>query len=55
LPSLARFNAVTIAGPIELDNSSLQGFDLGAKIQGINPISGTSNGTEIQKAERSCQ
>jgi len=42
-------NAVTIAGPIELDNSSLQGFDLGAKIQGINPISGTSNGTEIQK------
>jgi AsmA protein len=36
-------NAVTIAGPIELDNSSLQGFDLGAKIQGINPISGTSN------------
>jgi AsmA protein len=42
-------NAVTIAGPIEIDNSSLQGFDLGAKIQGINPISGTSNGTEIQK------
>lgn len=42
-------NAVTIAGPIELDNSSLQGFDLGAKIQGINPIGGTSNGTEIQK------
>jgi AsmA protein len=42
-------NAITIAGPIELDNSSLQGFDLGAKIQGINPISGTSNGTEIQK------
>lgn len=42
-------NAITIAGPIELDNSSLQGFDLGAKIQGINPIGGTSNGTEIQK------
>jgi AsmA protein len=42
-------NALTIAGPIELDNSSLQGFDLGSKIQGINPISGTSNGTEIQK------
>jgi AsmA protein len=42
-------NAITIAGPIELDNSSLQGFDLGARIQGINPISGTSNGTEIQK------
>jgi AsmA protein len=42
-------NAINIAGPIELDNSSLQGFDLGAKIQGINPIGGTSNGTEIQK------
>ncbi len=42
-------NAITIAGPIELDNSSLQGFDLGSKIQGINPIGGTSNGTEIQK------
>jgi AsmA protein len=42
-------NALTIAGPIELDNSQLNGFDLGAKIQGINPISGTSNGTEIRK------
>ncbi len=42
-------NAITIAGPIELDNSSLQGFDLGSKIQGIDPIGGTSNGTEIQK------
>jgi AsmA protein len=42
-------NALTIAGPIELDNSQLAGFDLGGKIQGINPISGTSGGTEIQK------
>ena len=42
-------NALTISGPIELDNSQLTGFDLGSKIQGINPISGTSNGTEIQK------
>jgi AsmA protein len=42
-------NAVVIAGPIELDNSQLAGFDLGSKIQGINPISGTSNGTEIRK------
>jgi AsmA protein len=42
-------NATTISGPIELDNSQLEGFDLGSKIQGINPISGTSNGTEIQK------
>jgi len=42
-------DAITIAGPIELDNSRLQGFDLGGKIQGINPISGTAGGTEIQK------
>jgi len=42
-------NATTIAGPIELDNSQLAGFDLGSKIQGINPIGGTSSGTEIQK------
>ncbi len=42
-------NALTIAGPIELDNSQLAGFDLGGKIQGITPISGTSGGTEIQK------
>jgi len=42
-------NAITIAGPVELENSQLQGFDLGSKIQGMNPISGTSNGTEIQK------
>lgn len=42
-------NAITIAGPIELDNSQLEGFDLGGKIQGINPLSGTAGGTEIQK------
>ena len=42
-------NAITIAGPVEIDNTQLTGFDLGSKIQGINPISGTSNGTEIQK------
>ncbi len=42
-------NALTIAGPVELDNSRLAGFDLGGKIQGINPLGGTSGGTEIQK------
>jgi AsmA protein len=42
-------NATTIFGPFELDNSALEGFDLGSRIQGINPLSGTSNGTEIQK------
>jgi len=42
-------DATTIAGPVELDNSQLAGFDLGSKIQGINPLSGTSKGTEIRK------
>ncbi|MGC9199835.1 MAG: AsmA family protein [Acidobacteriaceae bacterium] len=42
-------DALTIAGPVELDNSQLAGFDLGSQIQGINPIQGTSGGTEIQK------
>jgi AsmA protein len=42
-------SSTTISGPIELDNSQLEGFDLGSRIQGVNPISGTSNGTEIQK------
>ena len=42
-------NAIVIAGPVELDNSKLSGFDLGGKIQGINPLGGTSGGTEIQK------
>ncbi len=38
-----------IAGPVELDNTQLSGFDLGSKIQGINPLGGTSGGTGIQK------
>jgi AsmA protein len=42
-------NAITIAGPVELDNSQLAGFDLGSKIQGINPLGGTNGGTQIQK------
>jgi AsmA protein len=42
-------NAITIAGPVELDNSQLAGFDLGSRIQGINPLGGTSGGTQIQK------
>jgi AsmA protein len=42
-------NAIVIAGPVELDNSKLSGFDLGGKIQGINPLGGTGGGTEIQK------
>ena len=40
--------ATTIAGPVEIDNTQLAGFDLGSKIQGLNPIGGTSGGTAIQ-------
>jgi AsmA protein len=41
--------ATTIAGPVEMDNTQLAGFDLGSKIQGINRLAGTSGGTGIQK------
>jgi AsmA protein len=39
----------TIAGPVELDNSKLAGFDLGSRISGINPFGGRGEGTRIQK------
>ncbi len=42
-------SATTIAGPVEIDNSELAGFDLGSRIQGMNPFGGTSHGTQIQK------
>ena len=38
----------TLAGPVEIDNTRLAGFDLGSKIQGLNPFGGSSGGTEIQ-------
>ncbi len=38
----------TIAGPVEIDNSMLAGFDLGSKIQGLNPFGGSQGGTKIQ-------
>ena len=41
--------ATTISGPVEIDNTQLAGFDLGSKIQGINPLGGTGGGTQIQK------
>jgi len=40
--------ATTIAGPVEIDNTRLAGFDLGSKIQGLNPLGGTGGGTAIQ-------
>jgi AsmA protein len=39
----------TIAGPVELDNSKLAGFDLGSRIGGINPFGEKGEGTRIQK------
>ena len=42
-------SAMVIAGPVEIDNSQLAGFDLGSKIEGINPLKGTGGGTAIEK------
>ena len=42
----------TIAGPVEIDNSSLAGFNLGSKIQGLNPLGGAAaNATQIQQVK----
>jgi AsmA protein len=38
----------TLAGSVEIDNTKLAGFDLGSKIQGLDPMRGTSDGTRIQ-------
>ena len=40
--------ATTISGPVEIDNTRLAGFDLGSKIQGLNPFGSTRGGTAIQ-------
>jgi AsmA protein len=40
--------ATTIAGPVEIDNTRLAGFDLGSKIEGLGHMGGTSGGTAIQ-------
>ena len=41
-------NAPTISGPVEVDNTRLAGFDLGSKIGGLKPVSGSQGGTAIQ-------
>ncbi len=41
-------NALTISGPVEVDNTRLAGFDLGSKIQGLKPTGGSQGGTAIQ-------
>ncbi len=38
----------TLAGPVEIDNTKLLGFDLASKIEGMTPLTGTSGGTQIQ-------
>jgi AsmA protein len=38
----------TLAGPVEIGNTKLTGYDLGSKIEGLSPLAGTSGGTEIQ-------
>lgn len=40
--------SANMTGPVEIDNSRLAGFDLGSRIQGMNPLGGTSSGTQIQ-------
>jgi AsmA protein len=40
--------ATTINGPVQIANTRLAGFDLGSRIQGLNPMGGTSGGTSIQ-------
>jgi AsmA protein len=42
-------DAMVIAGPVSIDNTQLAGFDLGSKIQGLNPFKSKTGGTEIQK------
>lgn len=41
--------APDIAGPVEVANTRLAGFDLGSKIQGLKALGGTGGGTTIQK------
>jgi AsmA protein len=40
--------AATIAGPVEIDNAKLAGFDLASKIEGLNALGGSRGGTEIR-------
>lgn len=40
--------APTTTGPVEINNTKLAGFDLGSKIEGLTPIGGMGNGTEIR-------
>ncbi len=40
--------ATDIAGPVEISNTRLSGFDIGSRIQGLRPTGSSGGGTEIQ-------
>lgn len=40
--------AATIHGPVEIDNTQLAGFDIGSRIEGLNPFGSKGAGTTIQ-------
>jgi len=40
--------AATVTGPVEIDNTRLAGFDLGSRIEGLNHLPGTGEGTDIR-------
>jgi AsmA protein len=42
-------NALVISGPVSVDNTELAGYDLGSKIEGLNPFKSKTGGTAIQK------
>ena len=41
-------SAVTLTGPVEIDNTQLAGFDIGSRIEGLNPFGSKGSGTGIQ-------
>lgn len=41
-------SAPVIAGPVEIDNTALAGFDLGSKMQGLKALHALGNTTEIR-------
>ncbi|MHB1699378.1 MAG: AsmA family protein [Acidobacteriaceae bacterium] len=40
--------AATVSGPVAISNTQLTDFDLGSRIQGLNPFGNTSGNTRIQ-------
>ena len=46
-------NAPTISGPVQVDNTTLAGFDLSSKIGGLKPVAGSKGGTQIQTVRAS--